>query len=268
MQILTWNTQKDFFGQRPELAPRGRRLDQFESEFGQLLADFHPDFFNLQEVSQFAREKISRVLADQSGYQLLQLPSQQEPGVLTQTAILFDSNKWQLADAAVLEFSLQDPAEPRAISALTTGLFENTARQKVAIGSLHQFARCEPAERLRQTALTRERLAGFGVPSLVTGDFNTGFPGENKKTAQFFAPEWQFVSREVGPTCFWDRLEPGNKLNILAARILGRLGMRLQIDHVFADSGWQQLFGPGQAQALTQFTASDHVPVAARFGAS
>jgi endonuclease/exonuclease/phosphatase (EEP) superfamily protein YafD len=99
---------------------------------------------------------------------------------------------------------------------------------------------------------------------VLCGDFNTGFPGENRGIAKILSERFEWLTEDIGGTCRWRRLEPTGAKNRTAI-VLGKLfGICLPIDHAFATPGLLATHS-AEARALPEFDASDHLPIFVRF---
>jgi endonuclease/exonuclease/phosphatase family metal-dependent hydrolase len=115
---------------------------------------------------------------------------------------------------------------------------------------------------LTQSKLAKNLLLNVvPISTIFAGDFNTGFPNEIVKIAETFAPQFTWITKDLGPTLDSRYSENLAHLpNRIAAFLsIFNIGILLRTDHVFVDK--QTVENHTINCSLLPDRVSDHSPM-------
>jgi endonuclease/exonuclease/phosphatase family metal-dependent hydrolase len=103
----------------------------------------------------------------------------------------------------------------------------------------HLHAGINPKARIAEVRLAKKILLAESPVwrTILAGDFNTGFPGEQTQMTHALAPEFIWSTKEIGPTLNSRYSEKTANLPNRIATLLNKfnIGIQLQTDHVFVN---------------------------------
>jgi endonuclease/exonuclease/phosphatase family metal-dependent hydrolase len=107
------------------------------------------------------------------------------------------------------------------------------------IASVHLYAGIDFNIRLQQMKVIKEILSKeTQIPTIIAGDFNTGFFRESENVAKIVSPEFTWITQDIGPTLNTRYTENAPYLTNRIATLLSffKIGIKLRTDHVFIDN--------------------------------
>jgi len=245
MKILNLNCQK---GEQPML----------ESFLRKALDGGSYDFLLLQEVD-------AKVLAflQHPSYALLRVFNE-ETGQDSQLCIAYRKTcRLSKSGFKSLSFMRYDPV--RGFKHPAFGVlwadFEIGGKM-IRVASVHLHSGTDRHIRLAEMEMVKKiLLEGDHLPTAVTGDFNAGWPGECDGLARVFAPEFSWMTKELGPTLDSRYSENVAHITNRVAAFLGifNIGIRLRTDHAFLDSKTAGSYS--MICSILPDRVSDHSPV-------
>ncbi len=199
--------------------------DRRKTAYPSLFADHAPDLVGVQEANDFQTEYLAGILG---GYGHIgdRVESEDPPPPGWQDNIIFFRKSWMLR--TFKHFYLSDTPEvpsqfpeSRWPRQCTIGHFENSGRSLIHVNTHFDFAE---SVQERSAGVLIDLLAGFpsGLPTLITGDFNTspgtrtyetfmeeGFidPFANRHTSTFHG----FTGKDLGGHIDWILYRGGMK---------------------------------------------------------
>ena len=136
----------------------------------------------------------------------------------------------------------------------------NIGTKILRLATLHLHSGVNQEARLQELRLAKTFLSNNQLPTILAGDFNSGFPREPKNMANILAPEFIWISKNLGPTLNSRYSENLPHLPNRIAAFLGifNVGIGLRTDHIFANAGAANNF---EKCLKLPDRVSDHSPV-------
>lgn len=121
--------------------------------------------------------------------------------------------------------------------AVLSGTFDMNGKP-VRVGSVHLHSGIDRQARLAELAKAKSLLLkGASMPTIFSGDFNAGYPGEARRMAKYLAPEFIWPSQGLGPTLDSRYSENLPHLPNRIAAFFGFFNIRIPLwtDHFFTN---------------------------------